>query len=548
MPESFQSDHEQRLRRGKPPLSGERVPKQKEAGKIPTYEGHRPEAYRSRVEAVHGPEFARSFETVLNVCRDVKKQGGRALLVGGSVRDEVLGEASNDFDLEIYGLEPEAVENIISQHGKVDAVGKAFGILILSNDESAKIDISLPRTDSKIAEGHKGFQTKADPQMSIWEAAKRRDFTFNALAKDPLTGEIFDPFGGIEDLRQRVLRVTDRERFADDPLRVLRGAQFVARFGLRVDEQSREIMAERVPELKQLSKERFLKEWDKLLLLADKPSLGLMFMHDLGVISQFYPELHALQATPQEFDWHPEGDVWVHTLMVVDTAAEVSRYYRLNQQTKRVVMWASLCHDLGKPPTTSFEEGRVRSRGHESAGEDPTRTLMQRLGMDKDTAQKVIAIVKDHLWPGAMYLKQKKGESVTDGAFRRLAERIAPATIAELTFTAEADHRGRGPFLDPTHIDQFILPDPFAAGEWVRRRAEEIGVYKEKPQPVFQGRDLIALGYKPGRAFGTLIALGNDQRDTHGRTREELIDILRNCPTIEQAISALQDLTLTRNP
>lgn len=454
---SFQSYHEERLRRvpaPKPEQSFTSTERTVEGVKV--WRGHDSDEYRARVEAVHGPEAGEAFVSVLSIAEAVKAQGGRALLVGGSVRDEALGRAPKDFDVEVYGLDAKALEQIAEGFGKVYAVGRAFGILKLSLGIGMDIDLSMPRIDSKVGEGHRGFAVKVDPGMSIKDAARRRDFTFNALAKDPLTGEVFDPFGGVQDLRERTLRVTDPERFMDDPLRVYRAAQFVGRFGLRIDPSSHALMESMVGSLKELPNERRREEWEKMLLKSEQPSLGLLTLHSLGVIKALYPELHALSGTPQEFQWHPEGDVWIHTLMSVDTASEIARYYELDEATKRVVLWASLCHDLGKSSTTQFDGGRIRSKGHEAAGAEPTKRFLDGLGMDKATTDKVVKIVADHLWPGVTYLQHLRGESVTDGAFRRLAKRIAPATIAELTHTAEADHRGRGPFLDPKHLERAI--------------------------------------------------------------------------------------------
>lgn len=543
---SFQSYHEERLRQvGRPEAKPAFHPAEIQKEGMEVWRGHGPDEYRARVEAEHGEDAGEAFESVLSIARAVEAAGGRALLVGGSVRDEALGRAPKDFDVEVYGLDPKAIERIAETVGKVDAVGRAFGILKVSLGRGMDIDLSLPRVDSKVGEGHRGFEVKVDPHMSVKDAARRRDFTFNALAKDPLNGEIFDPFGGVEDLRERTLRVTDPERFVDDPLRVYRAAQFVGRFGLRIETSSHALMESMVASLRELPKERRKEEWEKMLLKSERPSLGLMALHSIGVIKELYPELYALRGTEQEFEWHPEGDAWIHTLMVTDSAADIVRYYELDQATKRIVMWAALCHDFGKPSTTLFEDGRVRSKGHESAGAEPAKKFLDGLGMDKTTTDKVVKIVMDHLWPGIMYLQHAKGKTVTDGLFRRLAKRIAPSTIAELTYTAEADHRGRGPFLDPKHLDQFLLPDPYVAGDWVRRRAAELGVEREVAPQILQGRDLIAFGFDPstqGLMFGECIRLAEDARDGRGMSREQVLELISSSGTLELAIDRLTEI------
>ncbi|OGH86433.1 MAG: hypothetical protein A2493_01610 [Candidatus Magasanikbacteria bacterium RIFOXYC12_FULL_33_11] len=492
------------------------------------------------------------YERVLDICREVKKEGGTALLVGGCVRDEVRGELSRDFDIEVYGLEAEKIEKIFADFGNVNEVGKTFGILKISDPCGIDIDISLPRTDSKVGEGHKGFAVKADPNMSIKEAARRRDFTFNTLSKDPLTGEIFDAYGGIEDLRTRTLRVTDKELFRDDSLRVMRGAQFVARMGLRIELETMALMQDMVDDLETLSSERMRAEWNKLLLKPDRPSLGLQALFNIGVIHKLYPELADLRDTPQEHEWHPEGDVWVHTLMVVDAAREVIRTHDLDKESATAVMWGALCHDLGKVSTTEFseEKGRIVSHAHDIKGEEPTRKFLEKLGFPKRLTEKVVKLVKDHLTPNIMYLNTvRKGEKITDGAFRRLAKRLEPATIAECTYVAEADSLGRGPFLDPKHADQFLLPvvtepyDGFAGGEWARKKAIELNVLQKKAKTIVRGKDLINIGFEPSAKFGVLIKLADDVRDSLGWSREQIMGvILDNRHSIHTVIEKLSNL------
>lgn len=503
------------------------------------YQGYKPGEYADYVESVQSAEVREAFEMVLEVAEAIKARGGRALIVGGAVRDEVLGIAAKDFDIEIYGLEADEVEEIVSTFGSVKDVGKAFGILKLQHQGGMELDISMPRTDSKIGEGHRGFEVKVDPGMSIAEAAKRRDFTFNALSKDPLTGEIFDPYGGVLDLRKHELRITDEERFRDDPLRLLRGAQFVGRFGLEAVPETLEVFKSMVPELGEISKERVCEEWEKLLLKSKKPSKGLNLLREIGVVESYYPELAAMINCEQEFEWHPEGDVWVHTLLVVDGAKEIVQMNKLKGETARVVMLAALCHDLGKPPTTEFKEGRIRSHGHDVMGEEPSRRFLERIGTRKKDIEKVVKLVREHIWPTMNYMHQQspsggKG-SISDGAFRRLAKRLHPATIEELSYVVEADCKGVGPFLDPENPEQFLLKTVEAygydAGRWLREKAEEIGVYREVPKPFVMGRELIELGYKPsskeGERFSDIIKLADDCRDLAGMNKQQLSDILK---------------------
>ncbi|MCI0479613.1 HD domain-containing protein [Candidatus Uhrbacteria bacterium] len=546
------------------PFSGPRdvAERKGEREGIEVFQGHRRESYAAYIENLVSPEACEAFERVCRLCEAVKAAGGRALLVGGAVRDEVLGAPSKDFDVEVYGLEPDALEELVRSFGTVKDVGKAFGILKLAEAGGTEIDISMPRTDSKVSEGHTGFDVKVDPRMSVKDAARRRDFTFNALSKDPLTGEIYDPFGGVKDLTTRTLRVTDPERFRDDPLRLLRAAQFTGRFGLAAEPETLTLLRDMVPAMKEISVDRVREEWEKLLLRSVRPSMGLTLLNGIGMVDAYYPELAALRGNAQEFEWHPEGDVWTHTLMVTDAAREIVRRRELGGETARTLMLAALCHDLGKPGTTSFVDGRIRSHEHDVKGVEPTQSFLGRIGTRKKDVEKVGNLVREHIWPSATYLHQreqgtKKG-SITAGAFRRLAKRLDPATIEELSYVAEADGLGVGPFLDPMHPDQLLLKSVDAygleAGRWLRAKAEALGIYRSKPERSVMGRELIALGYAPsadpGVRFGDVISRADDCRDLLGMTKDDLFRILRSYAGDTRAAVAALDghLTSANNP
>jgi len=501
-------------------------PKYEEKREEPGESFAKPEQYLEILKEQGLENQVNAYEKMLEIASAIDSAGGRALLVGGSVRDWLFGKVAKDFDLEVYGLEPDQIEEIVSQHGKVSAVGKAFGILKVSFGEGIDLDVSLPRTDSKIGEGHRGFEVKADPNMTIKDAAKRRDFTMNALCADPLTGEIFDYFGGVDDIKQRRLRVTDPERFRDDPLRVMRALQFIGRFGLSLDSQSADIIREMAPQLKELPKERIFEEWKKLLLKSEIPSTGLAAGMALGVFEAIHPEFPPLAETPQDPFWHPEGDVWLHTLKCMDAAKEVIDVQKMEGDSALAVMIATLCHDLGKVTTTEFsqEKGRLISHGHEPAGEEPTNRFLDELGVDNLTRDKVVKLVVNHLAPSTLYInKYEKNEKITDGAIRRLAKRIYPATIQELVAVALADHLGRGPFYDDQGQMYFTL---YSAGEFLIDTARKLGVEKSKPEDIIRGKDLISLGFQPGPFFGRIIDLANQLRDEKNFTREQIMEVL----------------------
>jgi tRNA nucleotidyltransferase (CCA-adding enzyme) len=350
------------------------------------------------------------------------------------------------------------------------------------------VDVSIPRRDSKSGPGHKGIAVVGDPGLSIDEASRRRDFTINAMLFDASTGSVLDPHGGRRDLEARVLRAVDPASFGDDPLRALRAVQFAARFELTVDPTTASLAA--AMPLGELPSERVFGEIEKLLLKAPRPSLGLKLLRDWGLLPTVAPELLPLADTPQDPQWHPEGDVWTHTLQVVDQAALLIA--DLDRPRALAVMLGALCHDLGKPATTRHEDGRLRSRGHEEAGVPPTLALLDRWNVHSllgyDVRGQVAALVGQHLKPGQLYDDR---ERVSDGAIRRLAAKCEPDLLYRV---ARADCLGRAP-------GRF---EPVAM-EWFRDKVRELDVAERPPEPLLKGRDLLALGLPPGPRIGEIL-------------------------------------------
>ena len=412
----------------------------------------------------------------------VRRRGGRAVIVGGWVRDHLLERPSKDVDLEVFGVPAGALRDLLQDLGPVNVVGESFTVYKVGG-----VDVALPRRDSKTGQGHRGFSVEGDPGMDVAEAARRRDFTINAIAYDPLTGEYLDPHGGIADLARRVLRAVDARTFADDSLRVLRAVQFAARFDLDLDPATA-ALCRRIP-LDDLPAERVWGEIEKLLLHAPRPSAGLRLALDLGVVDRLFPELRALVGCPQEPEWHPEGDVWVHTVMVVDEARQ--RIGGLDHPQQVTVMLGALCHDLGKPATTAVIDGRIRSMEHEQAGIEPARALLDRLNVHTmqgdDVRRQVLGIVAHHLKPLSFF---KAPDPVGDGAFRRLAQK---ADLELLARVAEADCRGRAGQFDCGGV------------AWFLGRARELGVQHEAPAPLLMGRHLLDLGVPPGPRMGQIL-------------------------------------------
>ncbi len=446
------------------------------------------------------------LEQALDVARLVREHGGRALIVGGWVRDRLLGRPSKDIDLEVYGLEAGALRDLLGRLGRVNTVGESFTVYKVND-----LDVALPRRESKVGRGHRGFEVTGDPSMTPAEAARRRDFTINAIAWDPLADVYEDPCDGRGDLARRVLRAVDPVTFADDSLRVLRAVQFAARFELSLDTPTFDLC--RGLPLDDLPAERIWGEVEKLLLQAPRPSAGLALALDLGVVGRLWPECAALVGCEQEPDWHPEGDVWTHTLQVVDEAR--ARIDDLPRPQRVALMLGAVTHDFGKPVTTAFVDGRIRSLGHEEAGVEPARRFLDALNVHTmdgyDVRSQVLGLVAHHLKPGAW---RKSATGVGDGAFRRLAQKVDLELLARV---ADADCRGRRPGVFDC-----------SAMAWFLERARALGVQHEAPKRLLLGRHLIALGVAPGPGMGRILnAVYERQLDGEVRTVEEATEAAR---------------------
>jgi tRNA nucleotidyltransferase (CCA-adding enzyme) len=440
---------------------------------------------------VHLPDAVRALLDRL------REAGGRPFVVGGAVRDALLGLPVHDYDVEVFGLPLERLRAVLAEAGQVNAVGEAFTVFKVSGlpGLDGAVDVALPRRDSKAGPGHRGIAALGDPSLSVAEAARRRDFTVNAVLYDPAADAIVDPYGGRADLDARVLRAVDAGTFGEDPLRALRAVQMAARFGLEVEPATAALCAS-MP-LAELPRERVFGEIEKLLLKSPRPSAGLGLMRSWGMLEVIAPELVPLADTPQDPDWHPEGDVWTHTLQAVDEARALVA--DLDHPRALTVMLATLCHDLGKPGTTKVEDGRVRSRGHEEAGRAPAESLLERWNVHTlsgyDVRSQVVALVVDHLKPGQLYDDRAR---VSDGAIRRLARRCEPDLLYRV---ARADCLGR-------------RPGTFApvAMEWFRDRVRALAVEREAPAPLLQGRDVLALGLPPGPEVGRIVRAVYEQQ------------------------------------
>ena len=445
---------------------------------------------------------------LFDIAKDVRVRGGRALLVGGYVRDRLLGVESKDLDVEVFGLRLETLSEVLASYGPIIEVGRAFGVLRV---KGLDIDFSLPRKDSKVGAGHRGFDVATDPQMNFETAARRRDITINSMGFDPLTEEYLDPHGGRADLKRGVLRATDPAHYAEDPLRGLRVAQFSARFEMSPDPNLIEL-SHGLP-LNEVAPERVFEELRKLLLKGKRPSLGLEFLRQSTLV-RFFPELESLIGVQQDPVWHPEGDVWTHTLMVIDEASKL----RANTPDDLALMLGALCHDLGKPDVTEIVDDRVRSPGHDSHGTVATESFLTRLRAPNALSDQVKALVRHHLAP-ALFVQNNAGAK----GYRRLARKLdaAGVNMTLLYAVARADHLGR--------TTDEALARQFPAGETFLERAKRFLVDRQGPKDVVQGRHLIARDIEPGPQFRDILDRCRELQDEHGwDDPEQLLDAVLN--------------------
>ncbi len=419
--------------------------------------------------------------------RAFKAAGGNALLVGGSVRDALRGKVAKDFDVEVYGLSAAAIEEIFrARQIRYNAAGRSFGVFKL---HEAPLDIALPRRESKRGAGHAAFAVEGDPFMPIAEAARRRDFTVNAIYYDPLADEIFDPCGGRKDLERKVLRHVS-PAFAEDPLRVLRAMQFAARF--RFDVAPETVALCKTIEPENLSRERIFAEWEKLLTKGEEPSRGLQFLRECGWV-KYFPELEALIGCRQDPHWHPEGDVWNHTLKALDAFARervASGDERADAEENLVVGLAVLCHDFGKPATTQRgKDGKIHAYGHDVAGVAPAKKFLRAMTENKRLIEEVLVLVETHMRPRALFTA-KSG----DAAVRRLAAKVG--RLDRLLRVCKADALG----------SNFHESEDFSETEnWLNARAAALAIRSSAPVPIILGRHVLSLGIPAGRSFGAIL-------------------------------------------
>ena len=411
---------------------------------------------------------------IYDIALRAKEMGGRAMLVGGCVRDGLLGIPSTDIDCEVYGLAPDALCALAARFGDVDDSGERYGIFTLRGEG---IDLAVPRTERRTGPHHGDFEVLPDPTLSFEKAASRRDFTVNAILRDALTGEIVDPFGGQADLKNHILRAVPGAGFGEDPLRVLRGAQFAARYDLTVDEATMEKMR-RMP-TDALSPARVMSETKKALMQSAYPEVYFDILRRAGALEVWFQELAALIGVRQNPKYHPEGDAYVHTMLVLRAAAEM----REAAQKPLNLMLAALVHDLGKAATTTQDQnGNYHSCEHEIAGVPLLSAMLSRIGAGKDMIAYCENMCRLHMRTHICFY-MNLGEGQTNLLFD---ESICPH---DLVLLAVCDARGKGRHTEKSDEEEQFLKERLAAYE------------KALSMPMPSGDMLIAQGMKAGRGM-----------------------------------------------
>lgn len=431
------------------------------------------------------------LKVIHDICEAIDHEDGTPYFVGGCVRDEILGHLPpDDWDIEVFGMEPTKLKALLNYFGPIGEVGDSFGVILLKPKDrewtGSPIQFSIPRRENKEGRGHKGFICEMDPKMTIREAAGRRDFTINSIYQNAITGEVFDYYGGRTDLADGRLKHVG-PHFGEDPLRVLRGMQFVSRFDLiALDEGTRQECICLLSEYDSLPVERVGGEWRKWATKSVKPSRGLHFLNETHWLVH-YPALEAMMGVQQDPHWHPEGDVWTHVGYVCDAMADICKLEDIKGEDREVLMYAALTHDLGKPNTTAYsgQPARWRSPGHAEAGVPIAREFLKSIGVFDRVIQRVLPLVSNHMFPA--------WEEQTRRTVRRLKVRLGDASLEELLMVMEADQSGRPP--NPPGEHEFVPQ--------IRELAKEL---PPKIEPLLTGRHIISAGITQGPEIGKIKA------------------------------------------
>ena len=435
--------------------------------------------------------YQASFQMAKDIAQEVSQLGGRAYFVGGHVRDRLRHRINPDIDMEVHGLSPKELESILDSLGQRISIGETFGIY---NLKGYSLDIAMPRKETLRGRGHRDFDVFVGPFIGTEGASKRRDFTINALMEDILTGEIVDHYSGQADLNQGILRHVSGESFGEDPLRVLRGAQFAARFGFTIAPETMELCSHM--DLTALPQERVMMELKKALLKAQRPSIFFEVLREMDQLSDWFPELKALIGIEQNPRFHAEGDVWTHTMMVLDAAASL-RDRAANGESEDIsdplgFMFTALTHDFGKATCTEIINGVIHAYDHEKQGLPLIEQFMKRLTNETRLINYVLNLAEFHMKPNVVSVANSSIKTTN----KMFDQSVDPVALIAIGF---ADALGKLPPEDTDHSQAFLK--------------ERLAIYREyMARPHITGKDLINAGLSPGEQFSDLLSYAHKLR------------------------------------
>lgn len=425
----------------------------------------------------------RDINKIKEIAASIDAAGGKVYYIGGFVRDQLLGLPNKDVDVEVHGVPVDTLYDILAQFGEVLTIGKSFGVYSIRGYD---IDIAVPRKEKNTGRGHRDFEVYTDPFLGVEAAARRRDFTINALMQDVMTGEIVDCFGGQEDLKNGVLRHIDPETFVEDPLRVLRAAQFAARFVFDVADETISLCSS--IDISALPRERVETELEKALCKGRKPSIFFETLRKMDQLNYWFPELIDLIGLEQDPIYHPEGDVWNHVMNALDDAVE---YRGLVEEPFRFML-VPLVHDLGKIEATEVVNGRIHSYQHERVGMPIIDRFIRRITANVSIIKYVKNMSEMHMRPNSIAF----AKSSVKASNRLFDEAINPYDL--ILFSA---------------IDKSSESHEGEREENMKFLFERLDIYNElMSRPHVTGKDLIDAGFEPGEDFKEILEYAHKLR------------------------------------
>ncbi len=429
-------------------------------------------------------------QAALSIVRTLRAQGHQAFYAGGCVRDRLLGREAKDFDVATSA----APEIVLNAFPRTFAVGAHFGVVLVAtpnpDDPATEIqtEVATFRSDGAYSDGRRpdAVRYSADPREDV----ARRDFTVNGMLYDPVAGEVLDYVGGRADLHAKLIRAIGdpARRFAEDKLRMLRAVRFAARFGFTLEAETEAAIRAQASTIHQVSPERTRDELTRMLT-EGRAAYAFKLLDRTGLLREVLPEIDRMHGVEQPPEWHPEGDVWVHTLLLLE---------KLTSGCAPTLAWSALLHDVGKPPCQSWDGERARFNGHAEVGTRMAEAICARLRFSNEDTAQISSLVANHMRFGDV----GKMKQSTLKRFLRLPR--FPEHLELHRIDCLSSHKILGLY-------------DYAKREYETTPAEEV-----RPALLVTGRDLIAAGYRPGPLFKELLALAEDaQLEGRIRTREE---------------------------